>query len=284
LVELLVVIGIIAVLISILLPTLSKARANAVRIKCAAQLRQIGLASIMYANNNKGWLPPMHMEGSVDASGNPNWDIWGTNGNRYNYVFTNHWGKSPADPVRDPGANIGRLLRTKYLGNNDAGWLDSPMLSCPAARPEDDPNRAYLNAYCYNIHIKKVTGGNPAYQRWWPRLNNYGKVPKNPVAIDGGGTYQFPTMGYALAGDPINPLQGLGYATHASGRSRAWNLVYADGSVRTALSDARMDGRATGHWGQFLDVLGYLERLADGQEVVTPPKWNTYNQIPVDPQ
>src|SRR5688572_11732740 len=57
LVELLVVIGIIAVLIAILLPALRKARQAAVTAACLSNLRQIGLAFHIYANENKGWLP-----------------------------------------------------------------------------------------------------------------------------------------------------------------------------------------------------------------------------------
>jgi prepilin-type N-terminal cleavage/methylation domain-containing protein len=61
LVELLVVIGIIAALIAILLPTLARARESAHRSACLSNLRQLGQALLMYANQSRDHVPPGQM-------------------------------------------------------------------------------------------------------------------------------------------------------------------------------------------------------------------------------
>jgi len=82
LVELLVVIGIIGILISILLPALSKAQLQAQKIKCMANLRQIGEGMLIYAGQyngylfppNKAWIDPQPP--TVPGSDPPQLDVW----------------------------------------------------------------------------------------------------------------------------------------------------------------------------------------------------------------
>ncbi len=73
LVELLVVIGIIAVLISLLLPALGKARRVAQSTACASNLRQLLLATRLYANDNRDLLPTWE-----DFAGNVDPNAYGT--------------------------------------------------------------------------------------------------------------------------------------------------------------------------------------------------------------
>ena len=67
LVELLVVIGIIALLISILLPALGKARESANQVKCMAQQRQILQGMILHANDHHGYMP---LAGLINVNNN----------------------------------------------------------------------------------------------------------------------------------------------------------------------------------------------------------------------
>jgi prepilin-type N-terminal cleavage/methylation domain-containing protein len=110
LVELLVVIGIIAVLIAILLPTLNKARQGAQKTVCLSNMRQLSQAIVMYANANKGWYPPVI--GSLQATVNHQvWDNKNRGPNQYygwymlgNLYIRGFLGPVPKDPDKDPPA------------------------------------------------------------------------------------------------------------------------------------------------------------------------------------
>jgi prepilin-type N-terminal cleavage/methylation domain-containing protein len=72
LVELLVVIGIIAVLIGILMPALSKARKQSKAIQCQSNLRQFGMGIEMYAATFRGVMPFKGPDGSSTSATNKN--------------------------------------------------------------------------------------------------------------------------------------------------------------------------------------------------------------------
>jgi prepilin-type processing-associated H-X9-DG protein/prepilin-type N-terminal cleavage/methylation domain-containing protein len=86
LVELLVVIGIIALLISVLLPALNKARQQGNNVSCQARMRQIGQAIQIYANENKDSLPIGTFDGTRDN--NPDTARNG-NGTDYTVLLSN---------------------------------------------------------------------------------------------------------------------------------------------------------------------------------------------------
>jgi prepilin-type N-terminal cleavage/methylation domain-containing protein len=121
LVELLVVIGIIALLISILLPALNAAKERANRVKCASNLRQVGQGLMLYANDNKGAYPRVRYNPASDAT-----SFTGAAGDD---PFTNTGGTPPTE--NDITAALWMLVR-----NAD---LNPEVFTCPSSNQEKDP-------------------------------------------------------------------------------------------------------------------------------------------------
>jgi len=119
LVELLVVIGIIALLISILLPALNAAKERANRVKCSSNLRQIGQGLLLYANDNKG-LYPRTIAGTGAA-------ITFT---YYTGTGTDPFGTAGAPAANDVTAALFLLIRTADI--------NPEVFVCPSSNQEKD--------------------------------------------------------------------------------------------------------------------------------------------------
>ena len=160
LVELLVVIGIIAVLIAILLPVLNRARRGAADIKCRSNLHQISLATRMYENDNRDHVPDGYTLGGAVCRVLPGM-------------------QSPGDPFALP-----EIYGMPAL-YKDCGYLkDVKVWRCPSAMEEVD---SWGNTYFWSlpggvdiIKIKVPSSDNVAQWTSTDRGKPYDRLGKAP--------------------------------------------------------------------------------------------------------
>jgi prepilin-type N-terminal cleavage/methylation domain-containing protein len=183
LVELLVVIGIIAVLIAILMPALAKARQAARTAVCLSNLRQMGIAVQAYVTDYQGWMPLQAYIGFTDSS-HLTWsysDNMGYDPRRYNEPYSvlayldNFYLKNTAlffCPAEDPASGVVDPAYPYDFTSSSYGIADS---GC-------DDGAVFSYATCPNGAVYPNT-----YTDTWLKLTSITNPTRRLMIADKGG-------------------------------------------------------------------------------------------------
>lgn len=190
-IELLVVISIIALLISLLLPALARARSLALQIECASNMRQIGIAMQEYSNEYRGMYPlsdtgawPFGMFTGYVSGQFTNFPVWG-----FPMLYYDSFGVQGNNMVNErPGilTPTARGISMMY-STQPGGFNQTNPISGVAASDYDSSNGLVNNwaniysGYCYWLDRDKNTY-TPGEDQVSPYLVQVGAAPNSFVS------------------------------------------------------------------------------------------------------
>jgi prepilin-type N-terminal cleavage/methylation domain-containing protein/prepilin-type processing-associated H-X9-DG protein len=225
LVELLVVIGIIAVLISVLLPALQRAQSESRKVSCLSNLRQIGMGLVMYNTANRGYivpsfnLPPATPGATTNVTGSPTQplDGWACILDRDHLVDAPDRSSNTNTTFYCPDTFDAEGVKNGQTGSDPSlsrGWTDWPMVYTTTGGDSVPKVAVTIPSSGFNKIIRVS---------YW--LNAYNPIGSAPASIAASDIYY--TASYGLGPDSFGQYIGLHKTTNI--RYSARLIVAADG-------------------------------------------------------
>lgn len=252
LVELLVVIGIIALLISILLPALNRARRAANTAACLSNMRQVGQAWMMYANAYKGYVPPVSDEKNIRwSSGATRQKAWPEFLMPFLGSVRDEENLSESFPAIQRSVLNGCTAEERsrevpwngppgnafivYQGNYAYAWRPYANLDQPRGFFDD---ATWVVSWAPKTRYVKITEWKPSTQRGVfsekvPSFKHDWKGVQDWPPHDGRSGVEATTMDYWRHGT----LRKRGSTLGANSDQRSINVVFADGHGETCSPD-----------------------------------------------